>query len=65
LGCPILLGVSRKGFIGTIGKEPQATARAPGSIAVGLAALAQGVQFLRVHDVAATAQAVRLWNATR
>ncbi|OUS36368.1 dihydropteroate synthase [Rhodobacterales bacterium 56_14_T64] len=65
LGCPILLGVSRKGFIGTIGKEPQATARAPGSIAVGLAALAQGVQFLRVHDVAATAQAVRLWQATR
>lgn len=65
LGCPILLGVSRKGFIGTIGKEPQAAARAPGSIAVGLAALAQGVQFLRVHDVAATAQAVRLWQATR
>lgn len=65
LGCPILLGVSRKGFIGTIGKEPQATARAPGSIAVGLAALAQGVQFLRVHDVAATAQAVRLWQAAR
>jgi len=65
LGCPILLGVSRKRFIGTIGKEPQATARAPGSIAVGLAALAQGVQFLRVHDVAATAQAVRLWQAAR
>lgn len=65
LGCPILLGVSRKGFIGTIGKEPQATERAPGSIAVGLAALAQGVQFLRVHDVAATVQAVRLWQATR
>ncbi|WIY25885.1 dihydropteroate synthase [Parasedimentitalea psychrophila] len=65
LGCPILLGVSRKRFIGTIGKEPQATARAPGSIAVGLAGLAQGVQFLRVHDVAATAQAVRLWQATR
>ncbi|MVO16711.1 dihydropteroate synthase [Parasedimentitalea huanghaiensis] len=65
LGCPILLGVSRKGFIGTIGKEPQATARAPGSIAVGLAALAQGVQFLRVHDVAATAQAIRLWQAVR
>lgn len=65
LGCPILLGVSRKGFIGKIGKEPQVTARAPGSIAVGLAALAQGVQFLRVHDVAATAQAVRLWQAAR
>ncbi|GHG95797.1 dihydropteroate synthase [Pseudodonghicola xiamenensis] len=65
LGCPILLGVSRKGFIGTIGQEPRAEARAPGSIAVGLAGLAQGVQILRVHDVAETAQALRLWQAAR
>lgn len=65
LGCAILLGVSRKKFIGTIGGEPRADARAPGSIAVGLAALAQGVQILRVHDVAETAQAVRLWQAAR
>lgn len=65
LGCPILLGVSRKGFIGKIGEEPQAAARAPGSIAVGLAALAQGVQLLRVHDVAETVQALRLWQAVR
>lgn len=65
LGCPILLGVSRKGFIGKIGEEPRAEARAPGSIAVGLAALAQGVQFLRVHDVAETVQALRLWQAVR
>jgi len=65
LGCAILLGASRKRFIGTIGREPQASARAPGSVAVGLAALAQGVQILRVHDVAETVQAVRLWQATR
>jgi dihydropteroate synthase len=65
LGCAILLGASRKRFIGTIGREPQAAARAPGSVAVGLAALAQGVQILRVHDVAETVQAVRLWQATR
>ncbi|OED47113.1 dihydropteroate synthase [Rhodobacteraceae bacterium (ex Bugula neritina AB1)] len=65
LGCPVLLGVSRKKFIGTIGKEPRADARAPGSVAVGLAALAQGVQFLRVHDVAETVQALRLWQAVR
>ena len=65
LGCPILLGVSRKGFIGKLGHEPDAAARAPGSIAVGLAAIGQGVQFLRVHDVAETAQAVRLWQAVR
>ena len=65
LGCPILLGVSRKGFIGQIGQEPRKDSRAPGSIAVGLAGLAQGVQILRVHDVAETAQALRLWGAVR
>lgn len=65
LGCPVLLGASRKRFIGTVGDEPRAAARMPGSIAVGLAALAQGVQILRVHDVAETAQALRLWQAVR
>lgn len=65
LGCPILLGVSRKRFIGDIGQASNPAARAPGSIAVGLAALAQGVQILRVHDVADTAQALRLWTAAR
>lgn len=65
LGCAILLGVSRKGFIGRIGGEPRADARFPGSVAVGLATLAQGVQILRVHDVAETAQALRLWQAVR
>ena len=65
LGAPILLGVSRKRFIGTLSDEPKADRRAPGSIAVGLAALAQGVQILRVHDVRETVQAVRLWEAVR
>ncbi len=65
LGCGILLGVSRKRFIGTIGEAPRTEDRTPGSIAVGLAALAQGVQILRVHDVAETGQAVRLWQAAR
>ncbi|MEX0350006.1 MAG: dihydropteroate synthase [Paracoccaceae bacterium] len=65
LGVPILLGASRKRFIGTLAEEPRADARAPGSIAVALAALAQGVQIIRVHDVAETAQALRLWSAVR
>ncbi len=65
LGCVILLGVSRKRFIGTIGDAPVPADRAPGSIAVGLAALAQGVQILRVHDVSDTVQALRLWSAVR
>ncbi len=65
LGCPILLGVSRKGIIGQIGQEPRKDARAPGSIAVALSGLSQGVQIIRVHDVAETAQALRLWAAVR
>ncbi|WP_170393587.1 dihydropteroate synthase [Ruegeria arenilitoris] len=65
LGCPVLLGVSRKGFIGQIGQEPRKDARAPGSIAVALAGLSQGMQIVRVHDVAQTAQALRLWAAVR
>ncbi|MCF6232519.1 MAG: dihydropteroate synthase [Rhodobacteraceae bacterium] len=65
LGCGLLLGASRKRFIGTIGHAPRSDARFPGSIAIGLAALAQGVQILRVHDVAETAQAIRLWQAVK
>ncbi|WP_102222927.1 dihydropteroate synthase [Acidimangrovimonas sediminis] len=63
LGCPVLLGVSRKKFIGTIGRAAEARDRAPGSIALALGAVAQGVQILRVHDVAQTAQALALWQA--
>ncbi len=65
LGCPILLGASRKRLIAEIGNEPDVQQRMPGSVAVGLAALAQGVQILRVHDVAETHQAMRLWQAVR
>jgi len=63
LGCPILLGASRKRFIGTIADVPDPMARAPGSIAVVLAGLAQGVQIMRVHDMTETKQAIRLWQA--
>lgn len=63
LGCPILLGASRKRFIGEIGGAPEARDRVAGSVAVALAAAAQGVQALRVHDVGETAQALRLWRA--
>lgn len=63
LGCAVLLGVSRKRFIGTIGAASEAQDRAPGSMAVALAAVAQGVQILRVHDVKETKQALSLWQA--
>ena len=63
LGCPILLGASRKRFIGTISGTDDAGARLPGSLAVALAGLAQGVQIVRVHDVGETRQAFALWRA--
>lgn len=64
LGVPVLLGASRKRFIGTIGDEDQAARRMPGSLAVALAGVAQGMQMIRVHDVAETRQALRLWQAS-
>lgn len=63
LGVPVLLGASRKRFIGTIGAEAEAARRMPGSLAVALAGVAQGVQMIRVHDVAETRQALSLWQA--
>lgn len=65
LGCPVLLGASRKRFIGAIGGAETAAARGPGSVAVALAAIAQGVQFVRVHDAAETRQAMRLDAAVK
>jgi dihydropteroate synthase len=65
LGVPLLLGVSRKRFIGTIGGAEAPKARMPGSVAVALAGLEQGVQVLRVHDVPETVQALALWAAAR
>ena len=63
LGCAILLGASRKRFIGTITGVEDAGARMAGSLGVALAGAAAGVQFLRVHDMAQTAQALALWRA--
>ena len=65
LGCLVMLGVSRKGFIGKLSGEQVADQRTPGSIAAGLAGLAQGVQILRVHDVAEHAQAIAVWQAVQ
>jgi dihydropteroate synthase len=62
LGCPVLLGVSRKGFIGRLSGETDPRRRAAGSIAAALFGLNQGVALLRVHDVAETIQAVRVWR---
>ena len=63
LGCAILVGASRKRFIGAVGGAPEPAGRVPGSLAVALEALRQGAQVLRVHDVDETRQAVALWSA--
>jgi dihydropteroate synthase len=63
LGCGILLGVSRKGMIGQISGERQADRRGPGSAAIGLWAVQQGIQMLRVHDIGIHKQALDLWQA--
>jgi dihydropteroate synthase len=63
LGCAVVLGVSRKGFIAKLSRGEVAKERLPGSLAAGLAGVARGVQILRVHDVAETSQALALWRA--
>jgi dihydropteroate synthase len=63
LGVPVLLGVSRKSFIGALSKGESADNRLPGSLAAALFGLAKGVQILRAHDIAETAQAVAVWRA--
>lgn len=63
LGCPLLIGVSRKRFIAGLSKGEAPLDRVAGSIAAALHALGQGAHILRVHDVAATMQAVAVWQA--
>ena len=63
LGVPILLGASRKKLIDHISDVPSPKDRVPGSVAAALASIAQGVQIVRVHDVAATRQAIAVWQA--
>ncbi|NYS24918.1 dihydropteroate synthase [Rhodobacteraceae bacterium 2376] len=63
LGLPVLLGASRKRFIGTLTGVEQAADRVAGSVAVALHGAAQGAHLLRVHDVAETRQALTMWQA--
>ncbi len=63
LGVPLSLGASRKSFIGALMGEVDPGRRKVGSLAAALAGAAQGVHILRVHDVAATLQALAVWEA--
>jgi dihydropteroate synthase len=63
LGAAVLIGASRKAFIGALSKAERPKERLPGSLAAALAAVAGGADILRVHDVAATRQALSVWQA--
>jgi dihydropteroate synthase len=62
LGCAILIGASRKGFLGSITGRP-VSERAGSSVAASLDACLHGAGVVRVHDVAAMADAIRVWTA--
>ena len=62
-GFPLLIGVSRKSMIGELTGEADAAARVHGSVAAALASVARGAQIVRVHDVKATADALKVWDA--
>ena len=65
LGCPIVVGASRKRTIGALSNEAPADRRLGGSLALALKAVEQGAQVVRVHDVFETVQALRVWRGLR
>ncbi|HWE37235.1 MAG TPA: dihydropteroate synthase, partial [Isosphaeraceae bacterium] len=60
LGCAVLVGTSRKGFLGALTGRPVGD-RVAASVASALAAVARGADVVRVHDVAATVDAFKVW----
>jgi dihydropteroate synthase len=65
LGCPIVVGASRKRMIGALANEAPADQRLAGSIALALKAVEQGAQMVRVHDVPEMVQALKVWRGLR
>jgi dihydropteroate synthase len=63
LGYPVLVGASRKRFVGVITGEEEPRKRTVGSVAAAVWAVSRGAAVVRVHDVLETAQALRLVSA--
>ncbi|NQV44980.1 MAG: dihydropteroate synthase [Rhodospirillales bacterium] len=63
LGCPLVLGVSRKSMIARLSKGEEPKDRVAGSVAAALAGISRGADIIRVHDVAETCQAIAVWQA--
>ena len=62
LGRPIIAGLSRKRFVGALARVDEPVERDVASVAAGLFAVSQGATVLRVHNVRATIQALRVWT---
>ncbi|MGR6330461.1 dihydropteroate synthase [Sphingomonas sp. XXL09] len=65
LGCAIMLGASRKRMIGALDNEAPVERRLGGSLALAIKGADAGVQLIRVHDVAETVQALKVWRGLR
>jgi dihydropteroate synthase len=65
LGRPILIGVSRKSFIGKVLERPDPANRLAGSLAATVVAVLNGAHIIRTHDVGATRDAIRMAEALR
>lgn len=64
-GRPFLMGLSRKSSIGAVAHVPHAHDRVYGSVEGAMIAIERGAQIVRVHDVAATVQALSVWHAVQ
>jgi dihydropteroate synthase len=65
LGLPLLVGLSRKSMLGALTGGRPAAERGPASLAAALAAVEAGAHIVRVHDVAATVDALKVWRSVR
>ncbi len=64
LGVPVLAGLSRKSMLGAVTGQPNGAARLPASVAAAVLAVERGARIVRVHDVAATKDALAVLAAT-
>jgi len=65
LGCGVYVGLSRKSMIGTLTGRKEPADRAAGSAAAALIAVQRGARMVRVHDVAPTVDALKVWHAVQ
>jgi dihydropteroate synthase len=65
MNLPLLAGMSRKSMLGAVTGRTQPSERVAASVAAAVCAAERGASIMRVHDVAATADALKVWQAVR